>query len=280
MQITVCPDLDSLQESLAGLAVEGKRLALVPTMGALHAGHIALVEQAKELADAVVVTIFVNPKQFGANEDFGKYPRMLEQDIKKLDEAGAAIVYTPSVEDLYPEGYSTSVSVGALGNILCGKSRPGHFDGVATIVAKLFLRVLPHVALFGMKDYQQVCVIQRMASDLDLAVDIAGIETIREPDGLAMSSRNAYLNAQERATAPSLYKALQSAAAHIKAGQPVANVLAQAKAELEKLGFKPDYIELRHAFTLEEMPVFQSPARLLAAAHLGTTRLIDNIAVE
>ncbi|NBO19924.1 MAG: pantoate--beta-alanine ligase, partial [Proteobacteria bacterium] len=202
MQLTICHDMESLQENLASLALEGQRIALVPTMGALHEGHLALVRQAQDLADAVVVSIFVNPKQFGPKEDFGKYPRTLEADVEKLNKEGVQLVYAPDVADLYPEGFSTSVSVGELGTILCGKFRPGHFDGVATVVAKLLLRMLPHVAVFGEKDFQQLCVINRMVSDLDIAVEIVGVETMREPDGLALSSRNAYLSAEERKTAP------------------------------------------------------------------------------
>lgn len=280
MQSTLCRDQESLQESLAALALEGKRVALVPTMGALHAGHLALVEQAKDLADAVVVSIFVNPKQFGPNEDLSKYPRMLEADIKKLDEAGVAIIYAPTVEDLYPEGFSSSITVGPLSQILCGKFRPGHFDGVATVVAKLLLRMLPHVAVFGEKDFQQLCVIQRVVQDLDIAVDIVGVETLREADGLAMSSRNAYLSESERALAPLVYVALQACAKRLKAGEPAASVLAEAREQLTQKGFKLDYLELRHGETLAEMPEYAPPARLLIAAWLGTTRLIDNIEVE
>lgn len=280
MQLTICHDMESLQENLASLALEGQRIALVPTMGALHEGHLALVRQAQDLADAVVVSIFVNPKQFGPKEDFGKYPRTLEADVEKLNKEGVQLVYAPDVADLYPEGFSTSVSVGELGTILCGKFRPGHFDGVATVVAKLLLRMLPHVAVFGEKDFQQLCVINRMVSDLDIAVEIVGVETMREPDGLALSSRNAYLSAEERKTAPALYKTLQACAAHIEAGQPPQNVLAQGIAELTKLGFTVDYLELRHGYSLAEMKEYAAPARLLAAAWLGKTRLIDNLAME
>ncbi|MDE3038218.1 MAG: pantoate--beta-alanine ligase, partial [Pseudomonadota bacterium] len=164
MQLTIAHDMESLQKALTGPAMAGKRIALVPTMGALHDGHMALINHAKETADEVVLTIFVNPKQFSANEDFSKYPRMLKSDINKLDKAGVAIVYTPPLEDVYPDGYTTTVSVGALGDILCGKTRPGHFNGVATVVTKLLLRVLPHVAVFGEKDYQQLCVIRRIVT--------------------------------------------------------------------------------------------------------------------
>lgn len=277
MQLTVCQDIDSLQETLAGLALDGKRVALVPTMGALHEGHLALVRQAKELADAVVVSIFVNPKQFSANEDLSKYPRPLSDDLKRLDEVGADVAYTPSVADIYPSGFSTTISVGAMGQIMCGRFRPGHFDGVATVVAKLFLRMLPHVAVFGEKDYQQLCVIQQLVNDLDIAVEIAGVETVREPDGLALSSRNVYLSPEQRALAPKLYHTMEHAGAHLISGAPAATVLAQAAEVLARDGFRVEYLELRHSETLEELASFAPPCRLFAAAWLGTTRLIDNI---
>jgi len=280
MQLTITRDMESLQDALGALAVEGKRVALVPTMGALHAGHQALIAQAKEVADAVVVTIFVNPKQFGENEDFSKYPRALEEDIKKAHEAGATVIYAPEASDLYPEGFQTSISAGSLGTILEGAFRPGHFDGVATVVTKLLLRTLPHIALFGEKDYQQLCVIQRVTADLDIGVEIAGVETVREPDGLAMSSRNAYLSATERATAPKLYQALQLCAQSIQSGAAIDPTLAEAIAALTKEGFKVDYLELRSEYTLEAQETYTSPARLLVAASLGTTRLIDNLSLE
>lgn len=280
MQLTISRDMASLQQALSTLAMAGKTVALVPTMGALHEGHMALIRQAKDLADAVVATIFVNPKQFGPNEDFSKYPRTLESDLKKLDEAGASVVYTPDAADLYPENFATVVSPGPLGAILEGQFRPGFFDGVATIVTKLLLRTLPHVALFGEKDYQQLCVIQRIVNDLDIGVEIAGVETTREPDGLALSSRNVYLSPEERAAAPKLYQALQVTSDAIKGGTPVKPSLDKAIAALTHAGFKVDYLELRAEYTLAEMPEYKSPARLLVAATLGKTRLIDNLAVE
>jgi pantoate--beta-alanine ligase len=280
MPVIIARDMETLQEALAELATSGKRVALVPTMGALHEGHQALIRQAADLADAVVVSIFVNPRQFGPAEDFAKYPRMLNSDVKKAHEAGASLVYAPEVEDLYPGSFSTTVSVGSLGTILCGKFRPGHFDGVATVVTKLLLRVLPHVAVFGVKDYQQLCVIQRVVNDLDIAVDIAGVETVREADGLALSSRNAYLSPEERAIAPKLYETLSAVGTAIAGGANVKAALEQSITGLTKAGFKVDYLELRNAETLEEMQSLQGPARLLAAAWLGKTRLIDNIEVE
>lgn len=280
MQLTISRDIDSLQQAVGGLAMDGKRIALVPTMGALHAGHQALIRQGLDLADAVVVTIFVNPKQFGPNEDFAKYPRMLEEDIKKAGEAGATIVYAPDVEDLYPKDFATSISAGPLSTIMEGKARPGHFDGVATVVTKLLLRTLPHVALFGEKDYQQLCIIQRVVNDLDIGVDIAGVETVREPDGLALSSRNAYLSPEHRKTAPLIHKTLQSAAAELRKGAAVKPTLDKAVSELTNAGFKVDYFELRHEYTLAEMTDTSAPSRLLVAATLGTTRLIDNLPLE
>ena len=280
MQLSVSQDMESYQEALGAMALDGKTVALVPTMGALHAGHIALVEEAKKIADEVAVSIFVNPKQFAPNEDFAKYPRTLERDLQLLDEAGVAIVYTPTPEDLYPEGYSTIVSAGPIGAILEGKFRPGFFDGVATVVTKLLLRTLPHVAVFGEKDYQQLCVIRRIVADLDLAVDIVGLPTVRESDGLAMSSRNAYLTPDQRAVAPKLYEALQRIRHNISsAGAPVSEAIEQGIAALTQVGFKVDYLELRETDTLETMETLDGEARLLVAAWLGTTRLIDNIAI-
>ena len=280
MQLTVTDDMDSYQDALGELVMDGKTVALVPTMGALHGGHMALIKQAKELADAVVVSIFVNPKQFGPHEDFAKYPRMLEQDLRAIDEAGATIAYTPGVEDLYPEGFTTGISAGQISTILEGASRPGHFDGVATVVTKLLLRTLPHVAIFGEKDYQQLCVIRRIARDLDLTVDIVGAPTVREADGLALSSRNAYLMPQQRAIAPKLHETLRLASHEIKAGKPVLAVLEQGVAVLDAAGFKVDYLELRENDTLDKIEQWQGDARLLVAATLGTTRLIDNIEMD
>lgn len=265
-EITVAHDLAQLQEALLELAREGKTVALVPTMGALHAGHAALIEQGKELADAVVVSIFVNPKQFGAGEDFDRYPRTLEADIKVAKAAGAAIIYAPDADDMYPDGFATSISVGALGNILCGKTRIGHFDGVATVVTKLLLRVMPHFAIFGLKDYQQFQIIKQVVDDLDIPTEIIGAKIVREDDGLAMSSRNRYLSDEERKTAPLLYKNLTIAAkSSKKIGQEKA--IAEATDALTKAGFAVEYLEV-----LEN--------RLLVAARLGDTRLIDNVEIE
>jgi pantoate--beta-alanine ligase len=275
VQLTIARNKSELSAALN--KAEGKRIALVPTMGALHSGHLALVDAAKQQADAVVMSIFVNPTQFAPNEDFSKYPRMLEADLKKANESGVVIAYTPSVEDMYPEGFLTSVSVGELGKILCGAFRPGHFDGVATVVAKLLLRTVPHVALFGEKDYQQLCVIRRAVSDLDMPVDIVGVPTVREQDGLAISSRNAYLSEKERAIAPKLHMTLVDTAAKLQAGAPVADALAEGKKMLADTGFRVEYLEIRKEDSLHAIEKLDSPARLLVATWLGKTRLIDNI---
>jgi pantoate--beta-alanine ligase len=281
MQLTVTKDMEAFHRALLTSAKEGRRLALVPTMGALHAGHLSLVEHARTLADTVAMTIFVNPKQFGPNEDFAKYPRALENDIKMAEKAGVEIIYAPDAEDIYPEGYSTSVSAGPLSTQLCGKFRPGHFDGVATVVSKLLLRAMPHVAVFGEKDYQQLCIIRRVVEDLDIAVDIVGAPIIREADGLAMSSRNTYLSAGERGVAPRLYDTLVNTGREIIMGNVTTKAaIADAIKLLTALGFKVDYLELRDSDTLEPMDGFEPPARLLAAVWLGKTRLIDNIPLE
>ena len=254
-------------------------VALVPTMGALHAGHLALVERAKELADHVVVSIFVNPSQFGPDEDFARYPRQLESDLEKLREVGAELAYTPTVEEMYPDGFATTIRVGGPAEVgLEDAHRPGHFDGVATVVVKLFTQCLPHVAVFGEKDYQQLLVIRRMARDLDLPVKIVGAPTVREADGLALSSRNAYLSSEQRAAAPALHQALNAVADAIRSGaDPDAACREQAE-RLERDGWRVDYLTARDAETLAA-PAAGRPLRLLAAARLGEVRLIDNIAV-
>ncbi|MGE3714565.1 MAG: pantoate--beta-alanine ligase [Alphaproteobacteria bacterium] len=279
MQFSLAQDISTLQKHLMVLAAENKRVALVPTMGALHAGHVTLIEVAKQMADAVVVSIFVNPTQFGHNEDFDKYPRMLDADINVAHDAGAALVYAPSVADMYPEGFSTSVSAGELGNILCGTSRPGHFDGVATVVMKLLLRVLPQTAVFGEKDFQQLAVIRRMVIDMDMPINILGVATVRESDGLAMSSRNAYLSHEERAVAPELYKILQGVGNDISSKMIMCEeALQRGKKELNAAGFNVDYLELRNANSLAPVVSYTGqPCRLFAAVWLGKTRLIDNI---
>lgn len=273
--------IEELREATARLRENGKTLALVPTMGALHDGHMALVARAREVADHAVASIFVNPAQFGEGEDFDAYPRHEDADCEKLETAGCALLWAPSPDQVYPDGYATTVSVTGVSEGLCGGSRPGHFDGVATVVAKLFNQVRPDIALFGEKDYQQLAVIRRMARDLDFDLDIIGVPTVREADGLALSSRNAYLSDDERAAAVALPEALGEAASAIARGGDVAEALIAIKARLFEAGFATvDYVELRDADTLAPVLRIERPARLLAAARIGKTRLIDNIAVN
>jgi pantoate--beta-alanine ligase len=260
-------------------ALSGK-VALVPTMGALHAGHLALVAEAKKRADHVAVSIFVNPAQFGEREDFGRYPRREAEDAEMLERAGCDLLWAPSVGDMYPDGFSTKVSVAGVSERWEGEARPGHFDGVATIVAKLLNAVSPNFAVFGEKDFQQVAVIRRMAADLGLPVEIVGVPTVREADGLALSSRNAYLLPEERQQALALPRALEATKAGIKSGTPVFEVLQEADAALRDGGFsRVDYFALVDARTLEPLHEPNGEMRLIAAAVIGTTRLIDNLTV-
>jgi len=259
--------------------IEGT-LALVPTMGALHAGHLMLVREAKVRADKVAATIFVNPLQFGAHEDLGRYPRQEARDLEMLEREGCDLVWLPGVDDLYPEGFATSVEVRGVSDRWEGAARPGHFAGVATVVAKLLIAVAPDVALFGEKDFQQLAVIRRMAADLGLPVDIGGVPTVRDADGLALSSRNAYLSEDERVRALALPRALEQARRAIISGAPVRGVLQQAREDLAEAGFAPiDYFALVDAATLEPVEQPSGAMRLIAAATIGTTRLIDNLAV-
>ncbi len=263
----------------ARAALKGK-VALVPTMGALHAGHMALVEAARREADAVAVSLFVNPTQFAANEDLGRYPRREAEDARMLEEAGCDLLWMPSVEDMYPDGFSTSIHVAGLSERWEGEARPGHFDGVATVVAKLLLSVQPDIAAFGEKDFQQLAVIRRMVADLDIAVEIAAVETVREEDGLALSSRNLYLSPDERPRAVSLFRALRNARRSILAGQPVSAALGEGRNALLLAGFsRIDYFALVDAATLEPLDAAAGAMRLIAAAVIGTTRLIDNLPV-
>ncbi len=275
--------IDPLRQAVAALRHDGK-IALVPTMGALHQGHLTLVREAKKLAAHVVVSIFVNPRQFGAGEDLASYPRPRERDLDLLEGEGVSLVWAPEVPDMYPAGYTTNVSVSGVSDGLCGANRPGHFDGVATVVCKLFHQVLPDLALFGEKDWQQLAVIRRMARDLDLTrphvADIIGVPTVREADGLAMSSRNAYLTEQERADAAKLPRAMREAVAAIGAGESVADALEALRAALLVGGFASvDYAELCDADSLVPLVTRSyAPARLLVAARIGKARLIDNMA--
>ena len=260
----------------------GESVALVPTMGDLHAGHLTLVDAARERADRVVTSVFVNPLQFGPGEDYQNYPRRLEDDAARLGEHGADIVFAPTVESLYPHGTEAAVRVHvpAFEDILCGADRPGHFTGVATVVTKLFNIAEPDIAVFGQKDYQQLLLIRRLAADLDFAIDVVGMPTVREADGVAMSSRNGYLEADQRRTAPALYGTLRGLAARLARGErDFARLEREACAELEGAGLQPDYVAIRMAEDLATPPV-EAPIddlRILAAARLGRARLIDNI---
>lgn len=274
-------DLPALRNAVDALKRTGEPLALVPTMGALHDGHMALVEEARHRARHVVVSIFVNPRQFGPNEDLDAYPRREAKDAQLLQAAGVDILWAPPVEVMYPEGFSTSIAVSGVSEGLDGAARPGHFDGVATVVTKLFNQVRPDIAIFGEKDYQQLAVIRRMVADLNLPIEIVGLSTQRAEDGLALSSRNAYLTDDERKAALALPRALGEAARQIEKGSTVEAAIAKAIAMLAAHGFDPiDYVTLCDAVTLEPMTMLDRPARLLGAARMGQTRLIDNIAVD
>jgi pantoate--beta-alanine ligase len=264
-----------------GLRRKTQTLALVPTMGALHAGHLALVRLARQKADRVAVSIFVNPAQFAPNEDFGSYPRTWDTDLAALGQLQVDAIWAPSVKTMYPDGFTTQIAPG--GPALVGledRFRPHFFGGVCTVVAKLLLQVAPDFAMFGEKDYQQLKVVTAMTRDLDIPTKIVGLPTVREKDGLAMSSRNAYLSPAERATAPVLQRVLRECAAHLKAGQPMVDVLAVGRAKIEREAFIIDYLEARHAETLAPVTgIKEGPVRLLVAAKLGRTRLIDNTKV-
>lgn len=274
-------DLESLRQCIKSIRAAGQSVALVPTMGALHDGHMALVEEAKRIADRVIVSIFVNPTQFGPNEDYGAYPRHTEMDATKLNGAGVDMLWLPDVSIMYPGGYATTVCVARLGEGLCGAARPGHFDGVATIVTKLFNQIAPDIAVFGEKDWQQLAIIRRLVADLNMPITIKGVAIAREGDGLALSSRNAYLSPDERQAAVALPRALGAAAKAIASGQSVTEVLKQASDQLSMAGFDTvDYVALVDASSLEPLTILDREARLLAAARIGKTRLIDNLPVH
>ena len=257
----------------------GEQVAFVPTMGNLHRGHIHLVECARELAPRTVASIFVNPMQFGPSEDFAAYPRTLDADSRQLEAAGLNLLFAPGVTEVYPRPLEqmTQVTVPELPTVLCGASRPTHFSGVTTVVSKLFNMVQPDIAVFGEKDWQQLVIIRRMATDLDMPVAIVGVPTVREPDGLALSSRNGYLSAEERAIAPTLYATLRATAERLRAGErDFAALEAEAKAQLASAGFRPDYFEIRRPADLQRPNLEDAELRIFAAAWLGRARLIDN----
>ena len=278
--LEIVRDVASLRARVREWRRRNETVGLIPTMGALHDGHLSLVKAALGSCNHAVTTIFVNPTQFAPNEDFEAYPRDEADDLSKLEALSVDLAFVPPVEEMYTDGFSTSVAVSSLTKGLCGANRPHFFNGVATVVSKLLLQALPDKAFFGEKDYQQLQVVTRMARDLDIPVEIVGIPTVREADGLAMSSRNWYLSPEERAAAPALYRVLCGIAAKLSAGEGTAAATARARAELEMVGFAPiDYIEVCDASSLEPLETVDQPARALAAAHLGRTRLIDNVAV-
>ncbi|SFP43982.1 pantoate--beta-alanine ligase [Ectopseudomonas composti] len=281
--MTTVKTLRELRAAIAQARAEGKQIGLVPTMGNLHAGHVSLVEIAAQRADFVVASIFVNPLQFGAGEDLDKYPRTLAADQEKLLAAGCHLLFHPDVAEIYPHGMGdqTRVSVPGVSEGLCGASRPGHFEGVATVVTKLFNMVQPDLAVFGEKDYQQLAVIRALVQDLNMPIQIIGASTQRAEDGLALSSRNGYLNAEQRALAPMLYRGLQAIAEELRRGaRDYQRLIGQAQAQQKDAGFQPDYLEIRNAVNLRPAQVDDRHLVILTAAHLGSTRLIDNLVVE
>ena len=273
-------DLRSLRDVVAAFRADGAGIALVPTMGALHAGHMALVEAARRPGTKVIASIFVNPKQFGPNEDLARYPRREAADARLLAEHGCDVLWMPPVEVMYPDGFATNISVAGVSEGFDGAARPGHFDGVATVVTKLFNQTGADVAYFGEKDFQQLAVIRRFVADLDMPIEIVGVPTQRDDDGLALSSRNIYLDEEQRAKAVALPRALGVAARAIARGDDPDAVLAEARATLHAAGFVVDYVALADAETLADDPAADQPRRLLAAARMGATRLIDNVAIE
>lgn len=272
-----------LRAAVARARSDGKRIGFVPTMGNLHSGHAALVAKAAQRVDFVVASIFVNPLQFGAGEDLDKYPRTLAADQEKLLEAGCHLLFAPNVEEMYPDGMAgqTRVSVPQLSEGLCGASRPGHFEGVATVVSKLFNMVQPDLAVFGQKDYQQLAVIRALVHDLNMPIQIIGEPTVRADDGLALSSRNGYLNPEQRAIAPALYRSLKQIAQAIRSGErDYPKLLAEQQQQLEAAGLRRDYLEIRHGKNLRPATAEDRDLVILVAAYLGSTRLIDNLHLD
>ena len=279
MSVTLVRTVNDLRHRLARPRQARERIALVPTMGALHEGHLSLVALAKSKAEHVVASIFVNPLQFGPREDLNRYPRDEAGDLAKLEGAGADLVFAPDTAEMYPDGFSTRVSVGDLTEDLCGANRPNHFDGVATVVTKLLVQCGPDLAVFGEKDYQQLLVIKRLVRDLNLPVEILGGPIVREEDGLALSSRNAYLSPAERKTAPLLYQTIFDVAADLSKGRGADDAAGAGRFKLEAKGFRVDYVAVRDPEMLRPLSGPVKRARVLAAAYLGRTRLIDNVAV-
>jgi pantoate--beta-alanine ligase len=276
-------DLPALRKAVARWKRDGHTIAFVPTMGNLHGGHLSLLGRAREMADRTVVSIFVNPIQFGKGEDYERYPSTLADDSRKLEASGLDLLFAPDLAQLYPGGIDTDtrITVPELSSILCGRFRPGHFSGVATVVAKLLINVQPDVALFGEKDYQQLLVVRRMVEDLRIPVEIVGMPIVREADGLAMSSRNTYLSTEERARAPSIYRALLAAADRLRRGSPdFAAIEAESMRALESGGLRPEYFSIRRTDDLAEPQPAETRLSILAAAWLGSTRLIDNVKVR
>ncbi|MCH2629325.1 MAG: pantoate--beta-alanine ligase [Nisaea sp.] len=270
-----------LRQRISSWRVEGQTVSLVPTMGALHDGHLSLIKIAQEKCDRVVASIFVNPKQFLPNEDFEKYPRNEDSDIEKLVELGTDLLFSPNASEMYRPDASTAVVISQLTNCLCATSRPGFFDGVGTVVTKLLIQTLPDIAIFGEKDYQQLLIIKRLARDLDIPTKIIGAPTIREIDGLAVSSRNVYLSPTHRETASSIFKVLKRTATAIALGDDASLAAQKAHDDLVLAGFsKIEYFEARHSETLEPIKDTRNPGRLFAAVWLGSTRLIDNLEIK
>ncbi len=272
--------IQGLTASLAPARSTKKLIGFVPTMGNLHEGHLTLVRAAKKICDVVVVSIFVNPIQFGAGEDFDSYPRTLEQDSRLLADVDCDIIFAPSVEQMYgTQPRLTNISVGQITDDLCGKSRPGHFDGVAVVVTKLFNIVQPNFAFFGQKDYQQLAVIRQLVQDLNMPLEVIGVPIVRAEDGLALSSRNGYLSEQQRAIAPTIYQLLKQAEQQLHEGQALAQVLENISSQLTQSGFVVDYVEARQT-NLQPIAQFDRNVVLFVAVKLGTTRLIDNLQVD
>ena len=280
MSSPIVRTVGDLRARIAKWRKAGERIALVPTMGALHQGHLSLAALAKKQADRAVVSIFVNPIQFGPREDFNLYPRDEAGDLQKLAGAGADLVFAPDLGEMYPPGFSTRVNVGDLTEDLCGAARPNHFDGVATVVTKLLLQCAPDIAIFGEKDYQQLLVIKLLVRDLNIPVEIVGAPIVRETDGLALSSRNAYLSPAERKTAPLLHRTIAEVAADLANGRGADDAAEAARFKLEAAGFRVNYVAVRDPDTLKPLHGPVKQARVLAAAFLGKTRLIDNVPVR